>query len=291
MTKHSRGLTGLLATWLVLALIPIDGSAQAEVQHGPASPVWDTLRSRMFGTRPVTLDADASVIALETPPRAMDAAIVPIAVRGRIPQSPERYIRKIWLVVDRNPSPMGAEFTLTPASGRADMETRIRIEQYTHVRAVAELNDGSLFMAVRYVKAAGGCSAPAGKDLAAAMSSIGRIRLRVTGDPVAGEPVPAQLMVSHPNVTGLAMDQLTRQYAPAHYVRHVEVSYDGTPVMQAEVDFSISENPNFRFWFVAGGPGELSARVLDSEGLEFSQAITIRPASAGTARAAVPAGT
>jgi len=49
-------------------------------------------------------------------------------------------------VIDKNPSPLGAVFTLTPDSGRADIETRIRIEDYTWVRAIAEMQDGKLYM-------------------------------------------------------------------------------------------------------------------------------------------------
>ncbi|MET0441728.1 MAG: thiosulfate oxidation carrier complex protein SoxZ, partial [Casimicrobiaceae bacterium] len=41
-------------------------------------------------------------------------------------------------------------------------------------------------------------------------------------------------------------------------------------VMNADVDFSISENPNFRFYFVPTGEGELEARVVDNQDLEFT---------------------
>ena len=48
-----------------------------------------------------------------------------------------------------------------------------------------------------------------------------------------------------------------------------DVRYAGKPVMSADVDFSISENPNFRFYFVPADGGELEARVADNEDLEF----------------------
>ena len=77
-------------------------------------------------------------------------------------------------------------------------------------------------------------------------------------------------MISHPNNSGLAMDQVTRTYATPHFVRRVEVRYDGKLVMSADIDFSISENPNFRFYFVPEGEGELDARVVDNQDLEFT---------------------
>ena len=86
-------------------------------------------------------------------------------------------------------------------------------------------------MAANYVKASGGCSAPAGKDALAARASLGKMRIRVEDANASGKPVLAQLMISHPNDSGLAMDQVTRTYAQPHFVRQVDVSYAGKPVM------------------------------------------------------------
>ena len=44
------------------------------------------------------------------------------------------------------------------------LSTRIRVDAYTNLHAVAELDDGHLYGAQRFVKAAGGCSAPAAKQ-------------------------------------------------------------------------------------------------------------------------------
>jgi len=238
------------------------------------SEIWNKVHASLF--QGVRFETNAEqVIALETPERAEDASVVPIAIRARFAQSPERRIDKVWLIVDGNPSPLAAEFQFTPDSGRADIETRIRIEEYTFVRAVARTGDGKMYMVANYVKASGGCSAPAGKDPAVAKASLGKMRLRVEEKPVAGKPVLAQLMVSHPNDTGLAMDQLTRMYAPPHFVRRVEVRYDGKPVMTADVDFSISENPNFRFYFTPREGGELEASVVDNQELKFSTVMKV----------------
>jgi sulfur-oxidizing protein SoxY len=237
---------------------------------------WELVRASLFGERPIA-ENDGKVLVLEAPERAEDAAIVPLSIKTRVAQQTDRYIRKIYLVIDKNPSPVGAVFTLTPDSGRADIDTRVRIEEYTTVRAIAEMNDGSLYMASKYVKAAGGCSAPAGKDLEAAMARMGKMKFRLDESLKSDEPSIAQLMVSHPNVSGLAMDQLTRLYAPAHFVRKIDVSYAGKPLMSAEVDFTISEDPNFRFYFLPGSGGELKAEVVDSKDLRFTNSVQITP--------------
>lgn len=272
-------IASVLGTATMFASLPAPARADVEpLTSSPAqaSPVglWPHLRSSLFGVRPISEDADA-VIRLETPKRAEDAATVPIAIRTTLLQTPQRYIRKVYLLVDNNPSPVAAVFAFTPDSGRADIETRIRIEQYTDVRAVAELSDGSLFMSSRFVKAAGGCSAPAGKDAEAADRNVGRIKFRVE-DPIAlGQPAVAQLAISHPNRSGLVLDQVTRLYAPAYFVRRVAVSYAGKPVLTADMDFSISENPNFRFYFLPTANGALQAEVIDTKDLTFKSEVMV----------------
>jgi sulfur-oxidizing protein SoxY len=237
----------------------------------PETAIWKKLKSSLFENRPISSGA----VELTAPTRAEDGAVVPIAIRAKSLQRPERYIRRLYLIVDNNPSPIAAVIDLTPESGRADIETRIRVEQYSYVRAVAELSDGTLSAQARFVKASGGCSAPAGGDSAAA-GRTGRMRLAVGGDGAYGEPVAAQLMVSHPNHSGLAMDQITRLYTPAYFVRSVKVSFAGKPVLAAEVDFSISENPYFRFYFVPNAPGKLKAEVTDTKDLKFETAVAVQ---------------
>jgi sulfur-oxidizing protein SoxY len=271
-----------IAVATVVALTP--GAACAQDADPAASAVWKKVHESVFANAPIA-PADG-VLALDTPKRAEDAAIVPVAIRSAIAQRSDRYIETIWLVVDNNPSPIAAVFHFTMASGRADMETRIRVEQYTHVRAIAKTSDGKLYMAVNYVKASGGCSAPAGKDAVAAQASLGKMRIRVDEGSASGQPVLAQLMISHPNDSGLAMDQVTRAYATPHFVRQVDVSYAGKPVMRADVDFSISENPNFRFYFIPGDGGELEAKVVDNQDLAFATSVRLDAARGGASSTA-----
>ena len=262
------------------ALATTARTARAQLKSGEnpeASPIWQKVRKSLFENRPIRSAAD-DVLLLEAPARAEDAAVVPIAVRTRLPQNGPRRLDKLTLIIDNNPSPIAAIFHFTKDSGRADIETRVRIDEYTHVRAIAELSDGSLHMATRWVKASGGCSAPPGKDPQAALATLGRMRFTVDdANARPGQPVLAQLMISHPNHSGLAMDQSTRQYTPAHFVRKVEVSYGNKPLLSADVDFSISENPNFRFWFVPQGAGELKAEVVDSHDLKFETKVAFGP--------------
>ena len=270
MRRHPL-LTVLPATALLLAALA--GATHAQASDPEA---WNKIRTSLFQDRAIE-EASGDLLRLDAPNRAEDAAVVPIGLHTGIEQGSQRYVQKAWLIIDQNPAPVAATFTYTPDSGRADIETRVRVNEYTLIRAVAELNDGSLHMVSRFVKASGGCSAPAGKDPAEAAASLGRMKVKVDGEMQLGKPTLAQLMISHPNDSGLAMDQLSRNYTPAHFVRELQVSYAGTPVMTAEVDISISENPNFRFYFVPHGAGELSVEAVDSKDLHFRTSVRLDP--------------
>jgi sulfur-oxidizing protein SoxY len=249
------------------------GTAWAQEPAAADSAAWNRIRTSLFGDAPIASDDD--VVTLETPRRAADAAVVPVAIRARFTQSPARAIDRIWLVVDDNPSPIAAVFRFSLASGRADIETRIRVESYTFVRAIAQTSDGALHMAANYVKASGGCSAPAGADALAASAAIGRMRLSVADAADVGQSSLVQLAISHPNHSGLAMDPLTRLYTPAHYVRRMDVTYAGRPLLDADLDFAISENPNFRFYLLRQAGGELEVRVTDTQALTFRTSLHV----------------
>lgn len=256
--------------------------ARAEIKsgdHPEASEIWHKVRASLFENRPIT-NVDDDTLVLDAPVRAEDAAVVPIAMRARLPHTAASYVAKLYLVIDNNPSPISAIFSFTPHSGRADIETRVRVDEYTFVRAIAETSDGRLLMRTRFVKASGGCSAPPGKDPQAALAALGKIRMRVDGEVVIGKPTLAQLMISHPNDSGMVMDQLTRQFTPRWYVRTVNVAYDGESVLSADLDFSISENPNLRFYFVPRGPGRLTAEVVDSRQTAWKSSLDVAPTAA-----------
>jgi sulfur-oxidizing protein SoxY len=249
---------------LLCLLTPLCTAAATDAAGDPDQvDIWLKVRASLFGDRPIVPD-DGSVLTLRVPPRAQDAAVVPVSISTHLAHGADRFVEKLYLLIDQNPSPIAAVFTFTPDSGRADIETRVRVEDYTWMRAVAQTSDGRLYMVARFVKAAGGCSAPYGTapDFDAFAP---RARFKVEASVVPDRPALAELMVQHPNSSGLAKDQITHLYIPAYYVRSVIVSYAGKPVLTAEVDFSISENPNFRFYFLPREAGALQAVIVDTK--------------------------
>ena len=223
---------------------------------------WNnTLKSQFFSGK--TIEESDVVIALEAPYRAEDPAIVPVKIVSKIPQTKEKYIKKIWMFVDKNPFPLVGEFEFFPESGKADLAMRIRVNTYSNIRAIAETNDGKLTMTKKFVKASGGCSAPIGADLDEAMKRLGKVKFRLDEQINTGQPAQAQLMISHPNITGMQMDQMTRFVRKSHFIDQLKVTFNDKPVLKANIDIAISADPNFRFYFVPDKPGELKAEFSD----------------------------
>jgi sulfur-oxidizing protein SoxY len=257
-----------------LALIP--GAARAapgglpSATHEASSPEWDRLRDRMFSGR--SLIAGQDTVQLTVPLRAAYGASVPVKVVSKVPQRANLYVRKIYLVVDKNPSPVALTLDLTTAIGQADFETRLRVDEYSHVRVISELSNGELHTDSRYVKTSGGCSAPPNRG---ALHLIGKTMLKVTGELRPGALTAAEVTVVHPNDTGFELNQVTVMYIPPHFVRSIAVRFAGQPVFEADLDFSVSENPMLRFNFVPNGAGELRAEVVDSKDDRFVGTLSV----------------
>lgn len=253
---------------IVAMLLPTILMSFTATAATPKEPIWPSLKEAYFGDKVIRDNAD-DLLVVEAPKRAEDAAIVPITVKALVPQTADKYIKNIHIVIDNNPDPYSANFHLTPELGEVNISTRMRVDQYTYVRAIAEMNDGSLHMVSKFVKASGGCSAPAGKDAAAALARLGKMQLRMRA-PKIGEPVEAQAIVSHPNYNGLQFDQKSRKYIEAHYVKNMEISYNGKTLMKVDTGISVSEDPSIRFTFIPTESGVLKAQVLDTKEQSFS---------------------
>jgi sulfur-oxidizing protein SoxY len=223
---------------------------------------WNsTLKNQFFAGK--TVEESDAIIELEVPYRAEDPAIVPVKVISKIPQTSAKFIKKIWVLVDKNPFPFVGEFEFFPESGKADLAMRVRVNTYSNIRAIAETNDGKLTMTKKFVKASGGCSAPIGADLDEAMKRLGKVKFRLDEGIQTGQPTQAQLMISHPNITGMQMDQMTRFIRKSHFIDQLKVTFNDKPVLNAKIDIAISADPNFRFYFVPEKAGELKAEFSD----------------------------
>ena len=273
MPQANKTFPALLAAFSILlpAAPALAGELERQIESEAA---WEVLRESNFQDRAIEDGAAAErLLQIKAPFRAEDPAVVPISVTTR--PEPGQHIKKMHLFIDKNPIPLIGVLDFTNRSGRADFATRVRVDDFTYVRAIAETEDGNLYMNKTFVRSVGGCSAPPGASIKESRANLGRMKVAVIGDLAYQEPNLVQLRISHPNITGMAMDPVTRSTPPAYFVKSLEVEYAGDLVMKGTFTFSLSQDPSFRFFFVPDEEGELLVRAVDTKDKNFEHRETI----------------
>jgi sulfur-oxidizing protein SoxY len=243
--------------------------AHAAQDEAERAARWKDLQHAVFGTRSV--QDGAGVIEIDAPEHALDAALVPVTLNLKGAQP----IKGVYLVIDNNPSPVASHFTFGPRADPRTLKLRVRVNMYTYMHAVAETTDGKLFVARQFIKTSGGCSAPVGADNAEALKDVGLMKLHLLGNFTAGKPIQAQLMIRHPNFNGMQMDQITRLYTPARFIRTIDATYDGAPVFHLDSDISLSTDPVITFGFVPDKKGTMNLLVRDSNNALFNHSFDV----------------
>ena len=109
---------------------------------------------------------------------------------------------------------------------------------------VVAAGDSKLYFVKTYVKASGGCSAPAAKNADEAIANLGQMQFRVFGKPTdraANVTREAQIMIRHPNNSGLQRDQVSLLYIPANFVDELRVWQGDALLFVKEARISISK--------------------------------------------------
>jgi sulfur-oxidizing protein SoxY len=261
-------LLAAAALALLLAVLPRAAGAQ-EQDDATRAARWKALSEAIFPGR--ALRDGGGVVQLEAPPRALDAALVPVSLDfpGGEP------IKSVYLIIDDNPSPLAAHFTFGPKADARSLKLRVRVDAYTNLHAVVETRNGTLYSTSKFIKASGGCSAPAGPDDAAALQEIGLMKLRFLGPFTAGKPLQAQLMIRHPNFNGMQMNQITRFYTPARFIRTIDATYEGDSVFHLDSDISLSTDPVITFGFVPQQKGQMKIVAHDSANATFDHSFDV----------------
>ncbi len=97
-------------------------------------------------------------VKLDLPEIAENGNTVPVSIAVESPMNEQSHVTHLLLVTDGNPRAGTATFYFSPASGAAEVTTRIRLATTQNVIAIAKMNDGSLFMSSKEVKVTiGGC--------------------------------------------------------------------------------------------------------------------------------------
>ncbi len=232
-----------------------------------AAEIWSELSDLAFEGRPIV--EDSGVVGLEAPTRAQDPGSVPVTVSTRLSPLDGRRIEKISLFVDENPAPLVAVFELGETANIAKISTNVRVNRYSLVHAVAELDDGSLHAASAFVKASGGCSARPVERPEVAAARLGELDFEQGA--VAGAAGSAmredEIRVMHPNYTGMQLHYVTLNYIPARYVDTLTVTLGSDPLLKVTGGISLSENPAVRLSYRPAGEGDtFVAEMRDTSG-------------------------
>ncbi len=148
MTHTRRDLLrsgGALALLLACGAISLEEARAADALGFDAKTLTEALAA--IGGQP----AESTAITIASPDIAENGAVVPIAVTSTIPKT-----EAIYILVEKNPFPMTAAFTI-PEGTEPYVSTRAKMGESTKVYAVVKA-DGKLYQASRETKVTlGGC--------------------------------------------------------------------------------------------------------------------------------------
>lgn len=273
--KVSRALA-FGAMLLSFALLQNSVPAFAVEDDEAASPPgWDAIRKEFYDGKTLL---ESNQVIVEAPDKAEDAAVVPVKIYINAEASDN--IKTLRVFIDNNPMPMVGNFTFGRGAGIGPktLSTRVRFDSFSYIRAIVETEDGKFYMGAHFVQAAGGCSSPAIKDAQAAAAGAGEMHIKkVSKDQKFASSkhqsmvtAEGQVMLKHPNYSGLQMDPVTGQYIPAKYVKTIDVSRTGELIFHLEAGISLSTNPNIRFSYGSIEGENLEAKGEDSDGATFN---------------------
>ncbi len=134
--------------------LPFGANAAAPTLE-PEEKVEQTIK-RLFGDRKI--QDGATMMKLDTQLIAENGSVVPVKVDIDVEPTAKKYVKTVYFVADKNRRPMSAKFNVSPAMGKPMIEANVRLGESTDFRAIAEMNDGSLFQVKQAIKVTvGGC--------------------------------------------------------------------------------------------------------------------------------------
>ena len=136
------------------------GAAAAAASIAPPGPAFaakndaDDLIRKFTGGK----TAAEGRVRLDLPEIAENGNAVPMTVSVESPMTEQSYVSDVLVVAEGNPRGGVATFHFSPASGVAEVNTRIRLAETQNVIAIAKMNDGTVFKTSKQVKVTiGGC--------------------------------------------------------------------------------------------------------------------------------------
>lgn len=146
--RNAMGQSAKVAGLLVAAGVwPQFAHAAFEAKAFEAKNMAE-LMTALGGSAP----AQSADVTVTGPDIAENGAVVPLGASTALPG-----VKRMMLLVEKNPSVLAAMFDVTPAV-EANFSTRVKMGQSSDIYAVAMMNDGKVLFAKKEVKVTlGGC--------------------------------------------------------------------------------------------------------------------------------------
>ncbi len=140
---------------LLLALFRDAAKAQQTKQPPQTLGGFDEALKKILGD---AKPADGKPIIVDLPEIAENGNTVPFTISVDSPMTEATHIRTVHILATGNPQAGIATFSFTPMSGRAYVQSRMRLARTQQVVVVAENSAGGFLLARRAVKVTiGGC--------------------------------------------------------------------------------------------------------------------------------------
>lgn len=241
-----------------------------------AGDAWPDIRAALYDDR-ILLNGEA-YIDIHAERRTKDDARAIIGATLTPPQGDR--IVTASLILDNNPAPVSAVFTLVDPVARFAFDATMRVNGPTPLHITFETDTGKIFVAESFVKTSGlgACSAPPGTDIDAALATLGQMVIdfeKGSSELVLNEGLgtlveealdsKVRVEVSHPSHSGMQMDQITLLFVPMRAVQTLQIERNERPFMSIEGSISLSENPQVSF-SVPKDTYEIGVTMIDTDG-------------------------
>lgn len=242
-----------------------------------ASDTWSELREQVFGDAVPVVNPE--VVRLDAPYRTFNDPRTDIGTHVTAPFG--EFIKTVTLIIDENPMPVSATFDLAEPQEAVRFGADMRFNGPSPLRAVVETVDGRLLMVETLVKTSGvgACAAPPIGNPEEAIAKIGGMDAETLGPAVsqAGVKPMVELGMSHPQHTGMQMDQITLHYILARFVDKVDVASEGTKLFTLTGSISLSEDPAIRFELPDASHMRLHVRMKDTSDTVVERDLSLFP--------------
>lgn len=211
---------------------------------------------------------------LSMPSVSEDGSAVPMEISIDHPMSADEYIESIRVFAPDNPNDEVVDFYLTPMMGKAEVSSRVRVNESQTLYAVARSNTGVVFVDSTEVRVTvGGCLMTSDD----AIAEFGTPRVAPPRNLTAGQPAEMRTLVTHPMETGLR-EGPDGELLPRRMIDTLTLEYNGDTVLTVKMHTAVSENPYMRFFFAPETSGDAVFRWVEEGGDSVEEQLSLSPA-------------